>query len=178
MYQQILDFWFDELEPQQWWVKDEALDLMIRERFQSLYEQASCCELFSWRKSAQGRLAEVIVLDQFPRNMFRDTPRAFATDPLALALAQEAVLLGFDLRLQTSQRSFLYMPYMHSESLLIHEQAVALFEQTGNESALDYEHKHKQIIERFGRYPHRNAILGRESTPEEIEFLKQPGSGF
>jgi uncharacterized protein (DUF924 family) len=110
--------------------------------------------------------------------MFRDTPRSFATDSLALVLAQEAVLLGFDLRLRTPQRSFLYMPYMHSESLVIHELAVALFEKNGNESALDYEYRHKQIIERFGRYPHRNAILGRASTAEESAFLKQPGSGF
>lgn len=178
MYQQILDFWFDELEPQQWWSKDADLDRMIEERFFPVYEQACRCELYPWRKSAEGRLAEIIVLDQFPRNMFRDTPRSFATDSLALVLAQEAVLLGFDLRLRTPQRSFLYMPYMHSESLVIHELAVALFEKNGNESALDYEYRHKQIIERFGRYPHRNAILGRASTAEESAFLKQPGSGF
>jgi len=178
MYREILDFWFDELQPQQWWVKDEKLDLLIRERFLNIYEQAKKCELFAWREESVGRLAEIIILDQFPRNMFRDTARAFATDPLALGLAQEAVSTGADQELDQQQRSFLYMPFMHSESLVIHEVAVELFEKNGNESSYDYELKHKRIIEKFGRYPHRNAILGRKSSAEETEFLKQPGSGF
>ena len=136
------------------------------------------CELFEWRTSAKGRLAEIIVLDQFSRNMFRDTPLAFASDPLALVLSQEAISIGADEVLTSTQRSFLYMPFMHSESLIIHEAAVQLFTKNGVQSNLDFEMKHKAIIEQFGRYPHRNEILGRESTAEELEFLKQPGSGF
>lgn len=118
------------------------------------------------------------MLDQFSRNMFRDTPLAFAYDPLVLALAQEAVSAKADEALSPVQRSFLYMPYMHSESLKIHEVAVDLFRRNGIQGNLDFEIKHKSIIERFGRYPHRNNILGRASTEDEIEFLKQPGSGF
>jgi uncharacterized protein (DUF924 family) len=178
MYQDVFNFWFDELQPQQWWVKDVGLDSLIMDRFLPLYGQAKNCELFAWREVAEGRLAEIIVLDQFPRNMFRDTAQAFATDSLGLALAQEAVSSGADQKLNQTQRSFLYMPFMHSESLVVHEIAVDLFEQNGNESSYDYELKHKRIIEQFGRYPHRNRILGRESTAEEVEFLKQPGSGF
>jgi uncharacterized protein (DUF924 family) len=127
---------------------------------------------------AEGRLAEIIVLDQFSRNMFRDTPAAFAQDALALVLAQEAVFSGADKLLSETQCSFLYMPFMHSESLVIHELAVELFSKPGLEGNLDFEMRHKVIIEKFGRYPHRNNILQRESTEEEMEFLKLPGSGF
>lgn len=178
MYTQVLQFWFDELTPEYWWKKDAALDQDIRNRFQSIHSQASACELFPWRHSPHGRLAEVIVLDQFSRNIYRDNAQAFATDSLALALAQEAVHQGADKALNPTERSFLYMPYMHSESLSIHEQAVELFEKNGEKNNLDFELKHKKIIERFGRYPHRNKILGRQSTAEEIEFLQQPGSSF
>lgn len=178
MYREILDFWFNELQPQQWWVKDAKLDLLIRERFLNIYEQAKRCELFAWREVSEGRLAEILILDQFPRNIFRDTAQAFATDSLALGLAQEAVSTGADQKLNQTQRSFLYMPFMHSESVVVHEIAVDLFEKNGDESSYEYELKHKQIIEQFGRYPHRNRILERESTAEEITFLKQPGSGF
>jgi uncharacterized protein (DUF924 family) len=130
------------------------------------------------RKDAHGRLAEVIVLDQFSRNMFRNSPLSFAHDALALALAQEAIAVGADKSLNQTERSFLYMPFMHSESLKIHEIATRLFRDNGNQNSLAFELKHKAIIARFGRYPHRNSILGRKSTDEEIEFLKQPGSGF
>ena len=118
------------------------------------------------------------MLDQFSRNVYRNTPKAFAQDPLALALAQEAIALGKDVELSPTQQSFLYMPFMHSESLLIHERAVELFKAPGMENNYEFEIKHKVIIDRFGRYPHRNEILGRESTAEEIEFLTQPGSSF
>lgn len=118
------------------------------------------------------------MLDQFSRNMFRNSPLSFAHDALSLALAQEAISVGADKSLNQAERSFLYMPFMHSESLKIHEIATRLFRDNGNQSSLDFELKHKAIIERFGHYPHRNSILGRESTVEEIEFLKQPGSGF
>jgi len=176
MVQEILKFWFEEIDPSQWWKKDPDFDRLIIQRFSAVHAQATRCELFGWRKESRGRLAEVIVLDQFSRNMFRDTPQAFAFDALALVLAQEAVAVGADLALSPAERSFLYMPYMHSESPPIHEVAVQLFQDLGK--ALEFELKHKAIIDRFGRYPHRNTILGRESTAEEIEFLKQPGSGF
>lgn len=178
MPEKILKFWFEELKPAQWWKKDDAFDALIGERFGALHAQASRCELYAWRRTADGRLAEIIVLDQFSRNMFRDTAQAFSADALALALAQEAVASGNDAALTPVQRSFLYMPYMHSESRLIHEQAVDLYTRNGIEENLKFEIRHKEIIDRFGRYPHRNAILGRQSTPEELEFLQQPGSSF
>lgn len=177
-YQEILSFWFEETDPSFWWKKDDGFDGLIRHRFLSIHQQAVQCELFEWRSSARGRLAEVIVLDQFSRNLFRDLPDAFAADSLALGLAQEAISLGCDESLDPVERSFLYMPFMHSESLLIHDVAVSLFEKNGIQSNLEFEHKHRDIILRFGRYPHRNAVLKRASTTEEIEFLMQPGSSF
>ena len=178
MAEDVLKFWFEELEPAQWWKKDQAFDAMIEERFGRLHRQAVCCELYTWRRTARGRLAEIIVLDQFSRNMFRDTAQAFSADPLALALAKEAVAAGADATLTPVQRSFLYMPYMHSESRLIHEQAVDLYTRNGIEENLKFEIRHKEIIDRFGRYPHRNSILGRPSTADELAFLQQPGSSF
>lgn len=178
MYRQIINFWFDEIQPDSWWNKDDSFDALLRERFSDVHKQASRCELFEWREKPQGRLAEIIVLDQFSRNMFRDSDKAFAYDAMALALSQEAIACGADQALVPLQRSFLYMPFMHSESLKIHEVAVKLFSQNGIASNLEFEFKHKKIIERFGRYPHRNAVLGRTSSAEEIAFLKQPGSVF
>lgn len=176
--QQVLDFWFKELLPAQWFTKDPALDQQIKQRFGGLHQQACASELFSWRDTAQGRLAEIIILDQFSRNIWRDQPQAFAADTQALALAQEGVRLDVDQTLSVVERSFFYMPYMHSESLIIHQQAVQLFGQPGLEDNLDFEYKHQAILQRFGRYPHRNAILGRTSTAEELAFLQQPGSSF
>jgi uncharacterized protein (DUF924 family) len=178
MHRKILEFWFEEIDPSQWWVKDEAFDEMLTDRFSEIHARAARCELYEWRVTAQGRLAEIIVLDQFSRNMFRNTPLAFFNDPLALALSQEAVSNGADKLLDPQKRSFLYMPFMHSESINIHEVATDFFRQNGIQNSLDFELKHKSIIERFGRYPHRNSILGRASTAEEIEFLKLPGSEF
>lgn len=177
-FQSVLDFWFEELEPKQWWEVDEALDEDIGQRFGDLHRQACACELYPWRQEARGRLAEIIVLDQFSRNMYRATSRAFAQDALALCLAQEAVALKVQEQLSDQQRSFLYMPFMHSESKIIHERAMELFSEPQVKGNLNFEIRHKEIIDRFGRYPHRNAILGRESTQEELEFLKQPGSSF
>jgi len=174
----ILHFWFTELTPKQHYAKDPALDECIRVRFGTTLEAAARCELFSWRETPVGRLAEILALDQFSRNVYRDTPRAFAQDALALALAQELVASGKDRSLPLAQRSFPYMPYMHSESALVHAQAVELFSQPGLEDTLRFELRHKEIIDRFGRYPHRNALLGRESSPEELAFLSEPGSGF
>ena len=178
MYREILRFWFEEIDPAKWWAKDETFDLSIRARFAEIHARATRCELFEWRAEARGRMAEIIVLDQFSRNMFRGSPLAFASDALALALAQEAIAARAEQALSPIERSFLYLPFMHSESLKIHEVAMELYRKNGIQGNLDFEIKHKQIIERFGRYPHRNAILGRQSTEEEIEFLKQPGSGF
>lgn len=174
----VLHFWFEALAPAQWWKKDPTVDDCIRNRFGELHRRAVACELSQWRCTSRGRLAEIIVIDQFSRNIFRDRPEAFAWDPLALALAQEAVAAGADRALEGPGKAFLYMPYMHSESSLIHETAMELFNAPGLEDNLKFEQRHKDIIDRFGRYPHRNAILDRESTDEERAFLKQPGSGF
>jgi len=174
----VLRFWFEEIEPRMWWVKSAEFDRRLAERFGALHAAAARCELFAWRASAAGRLAEIIVLDQFSRNLHRDSPLAFACDPLALALAQEAVAAGAPAQVAAARRAFFYMPYMHSESPAIHAVAVKLFEDPAARDNLDFEHRHKAIVDRFGRYPHRNAVLGRVSTPEEIEFLKTPGSSF
>lgn len=174
----VLSFWFEELEPKDWFVSSDKLDQTITERFQPLLECASRSELYSWRETAKGRLAEVIVLDQFSRNVYRNTAQAFSQDPLALALAQQAIALKLDNELSDIEKSFLYMPFMHSESKIIHQEAVKLFNQPGLENNYDFELKHKVIIDRFGRYPHRNSILGRESSSEEIEFLTTPNSSF
>lgn len=178
MHSEIIQFWFEEIESSQWWKKDAEFDQMVRERFSKLHSQAANAELFSWRQSAEGRLAEIIVLDQFSRNMFRDTAQAFAYDALALVLAQEAIATGDDLKLEQSRRNFLYMPYMHSESKVIHAEAEILFKENATTGTYEFELKHKVIIDRFGRYPHRNELLGRESTEEEKEFLSKPGSIF
>lgn len=175
---EIIHFWFEEIEPANWWKKDLDFDREIEARFGATHRMATLGELESWRATAEGRLAEVIVLDQFSRNIYRDTPLAFAYDVVALVLAQEAVRIGADQQVEFEKRSFFYMPYMHSESAKVHKTAVELFSQPGAEFNYEFELKHKAIIDRFGRYPHRNAILGRESTPEEAEFLTQPDSSF
>ncbi len=178
MYAGVLEFWFEEIKPSEWFAKDLKLDELIMHRFAELHASANCCELFEWRATPQGRLAEIIVLDQFSRNMFRNLPASFASDPLSLALAQEAISVGADKSLTAIERSFLYMPFMHSESAVIHDVSVPLFAANGVKSSLKFAHKHKEIIDRFGRYPHRNVILGRLSTDAETKFLKQPGSSF
>jgi len=174
----VLSFWFEEIEAKQWWTKSAEFDQLIAARFGSLHAAAARCELYAWRETPPGRLAEIIVLDQFSRNMYRDQPQAFACDALALALAQTAVATQADRHLEIRQRAFIYMPYMHSESPLIHSDAQALFSQAGLESSLASEQHHKAILDRFGRYPHRNDILGRSSTAQELEFLAGPGSSF
>ena len=176
--QDILNFWFGPDHRPLWFAKSDDFDAKIRESFQEIHHQAAQAELWSWRKTPEGRLAEIIVLDQFSRNLYRDQAQAFAYDSLALALSQEAISLQLDAQLSPDQRSFLYMPFMHSESKHIHEFALKLFQRLGNEINLNFEKKHKVIIDRFGRYPHRNKILGRDSTPEELEFLTQPNSSF
>lgn len=178
MYHDIIEFWFSEIDMSMWFAKDEAFDQEIRSRFSDIHTQAANCELWTWRSNPLGSLAEIIILDQFSRNMYRGKAEAFLYDSLALALAQNAISGGLDSELSVEQRSFMYMPFMHSESLLIHEEAVKLFTRLGAKNNLEYELKHKAIIEQFGRYPHRNQILGRSSTAEEREFLSKPGSSF
>lgn len=174
----ILYFWFVENGPDEWWKKSEAFDALVRRKFLRTYEAALAGELAHWRVSARGRLAEIIVLDQFPRNMFRGTARSFEADTVALVLSQEAVAAGTLAQLPDDMKPFLVMPYMHSESRHIHIEAMELFSQPGLEGNLSFEKAHKAIIDRFGRYPHRNDILHRVSTAEEIEFLKGPNSSF
>jgi uncharacterized protein (DUF924 family) len=175
-YDEILHFWFEKTSPAPWFKKDDEFDRMIKERFANVHPAAVRCERFKWRVDPLGRLAEIIVLDQCSRNMYRNQPAAFAFDPLALA--QEAIRAGVDNAFSNPRKLFLYMPFMHSESAVLHEIAVVLFSTPGMEKNLEYEQKHKAIIDRFGRYPHRNEILGRESTAEELEFLDGPGSSF
>jgi uncharacterized protein (DUF924 family) len=177
-YGEVIEFWFTEIDPKQWWQKDESFDRLIGRRFEWVHGAATRCELYEWRNTTQGRVAEIIVLDQFSRNIHRDTPLSFAYDPMALCLSQEAIRANINDDLLPDQHLFCCMPFMHSESKEIHKNAVTLFSDLGLESNLDFELKHKAIIDRFGRYPHRNEILSRPSTKEEIEFLKQPGSTF
>ena len=177
-YKEVIKFWFEEIKPEQMWTKDLKFDVLIAQRFGDVHEKATRGVLSSWRSNALGALAEIIVLDQFSRNIYRDTPAAFANDTLALKLAEEAIEKNYDKEVDISFLSFLYMPFMHSESVEVHKRAVEIFNQKGLEEAYQFELKHKVIIDRFGRYPHRNKILGRKSTAEEIEFLKEPDSSF
>jgi uncharacterized protein (DUF924 family) len=174
----VLQFWFEELEPPQWWRKDPMLDQEISRRFGALHREAARQSLSSWRTDASGRLAEIIVLDQFSRNIHRGSPQAYSQDGKALGLAEEAVSLGLAEKLPIPWRAFLLMPYMHSESEEVHERALALFLLLESPPHLESELRHKAIVDRFGRYPHRNAVLGRDSTPEEQAFLLEPGSSF
>ncbi|OYU68546.1 MAG: hypothetical protein CFE28_00155 [Alphaproteobacteria bacterium PA2] len=174
----VIDFWFREITPKAWFHKSDAFDSEVAARFGEVLNAAVRGELWSWRATAEGRLAEIIVIDQFSRNIHRGQPQSFSNDPVALILAQTAVELGADKALGPDARAFLYMPYMHSESAIVHLEAVRLFSQPGLERNLDFEIRHKAVIDRFGRFPHRNEILGRASTPEELEFLLTPGSSF
>ena len=176
--EEVLKFWFDDLSPDDWFESDEAVDNHIRERFGELHEAVREQVPETWRRSARGCLAAVIVLDQFPRNMYRGASRAFAADDAALSLAKEALARGFDRELSIDERKFLYMPFEHSENPAEQARSMELFGTLGNELDLDYARRHKEIIDRFGRFPHRNEALGRVSTPEEIEFIKKPGSSF
>jgi uncharacterized protein (DUF924 family) len=185
----VLGFWFgvpddpNYANPRpQWFGKAPAFDAEIGRRFRSLYEGAAVGIYDHWRADPHGCLALILVLDQFPRNMFRGTARAFATDVQALALARHAVEKGFDGRVPPSHRTFFYLPFEHSEDIGDQHRAVALFEAVEHhperEKGIDYAVRHRDVIARFGRFPHRNEILGRASTPEEIAFLKLPDSRF
>lgn len=172
----VLEFWFEELGSKGWFARRKRTDSTIQERFGLLHEQATMGELYEWRSEPEGALAEIIVLDQFSRNLYRDSPKAFATDAQSLTLAQFMVASGQDQRLPIERRGFAYMPYMHSESAVMHKLALEFFSQPGLESHLRSERNHKSIIDRFGRYPHRNETLGRRSSDREVEFLATPGS--
>ncbi len=178
MYRKVLSFWFDEVERKSWWSADPDFDQLIRSRFGDTLCCAALSELSGWRDKPEGRLAEIIVLDQFSRHIHRGSPRAFEQDPMALSLAQSAVAEDAHLALKTAQRNFLLMPWMHSECRTVHETAEHLFREHASKRTVKIAVRHKAIIDRFGRYPHRNEILGRQSTAEELQFLKQPGSSF
>lgn len=172
---QVLQFWFQELQPEAWFRKDEQVDMVIRERFEGLHERiANLAE--DKLGSPRASVAAVIALDQFPRNMYRNSPRAFATDAKALSIAERAIAAGFDRLLSSNERLFLYMPFQHSEDAAVQTRSIKLFTDLHDESTLGYALKHKEVIDRFGRFPHRNAILQRASTAEEALFLKEhPG---
>jgi uncharacterized protein (DUF924 family) len=177
---EVLHFWFGAgaeygAVHKRWFAKDPAFDAEVRTRFSDLHEELSAKG--DWLDCARGCLARIVVLDQFPRNMFRGTPRAFATDALALAAARHAIASGYDRDWLRVEKIFAYLPFEHSEALADQQRACELMRPLGEEQ-YDYALRHRAIIEGFGRFPHRNAILGRASTAEEIEFLKQPGSGF
>ena len=178
MYHEVLDFWFDELSDDQKWVKDPKIDAEIGKRFGRLHTKAAKGELFEWRQEHLGRLAEIIILDQFSRNIYRNDPRAYASDDMALVLAQEAVAGKTHEGFTQRKKHFLYMPFMHSESLVVQKEGLKYFEELDSDNALQFMHQHMAIIERFGRYPHRNKVLGRRSTDEEKKFLKMPNSSF
>ena len=174
----VLSFWFDESSPKQWFAKDDAFDAAIRTRFAALHAAAALGELWRWRVDAPGRLAEIIVLDQFSRNLHRGSAAAFTQDAVALVLAQELVAQRLDTALPVVQRAFAYLPFMHSESAVVQQESLRLYTALAQPANLKFAHLHADIIRRFGRYPHRNAALGRESSAEEIAFLQQPGSSF
>lgn len=191
MIEEVLDFWFGKPDTegygksrQEWFTKDLEFDRICRSYFLPLYQQAAAGNLYSWKETSLGCLALIILLDQFPRNMFRGQPQAFATDPQALGYAEYAVNQGYDRCLLPVQRWFIYLPFEHSENLAHQQRCIELMlslkdePETQKTKVLEYAYRHFEVIQRFGRFPHRNEILGRPSTPKEIEFLKQPNSSF
>ena len=187
--EEVLAFWFGregeegygELR-EAWFSRDPDFDREIRDRFEEVYEEAVAGELEAWKEEAQSCLALIVVLDQFPRNMFRGDARTYAADGLALAAARHAVERAYDRELPPFQRMFVYLPFEHSENLENQRFSVDLFrrlsEEIGSEDLMVYAVQHLRIVERFGRFPHRNEVLGRRTTPDEAEFLKEPGSSF
>lgn len=173
----VLDFWFSAQMRANWFEKSEAIDTQIREKFLVAYEDARNDKMENWKQQAESALALTIIFDQFPRNMFRGLPRAFESDGLARDVAIQALDHDFDRQLSAEQRQFFYLPLMHSENLADQKRSVELYEKLADPLSLDFARQHLDIIERFNRFPHRNKVLGRESTPEEIEFLKHH-SGF
>ena len=176
-YQEVIDFWFNNQN--KWFAKDRQFDCEINDKFLLLYQQAVKSELSEWRNSPLSMLALIIILDQFPRNIFRDDPRAFSSDKLALSLTKKALELGFNKKMPDKNHlKFLYMPLMHSEDLPDQELSLKLFKELQDEISYGHAKAHHDIILRFDRFPHRNKILNRKSTTQEIEFLTEPNSSF
>ena len=169
---EVLQFWRDA-GPDAWFTKNPDFDARCRDRFLDAYEKAAAGDLSAWEQSAEGALALLILLDQMPRNMFRGDPRTWATDPLALAIAERALAKGFDREVPLEIQQFFYLPFMHAEDLAAQERSLALYETRGDAENLKFARHHHDIIARFGRFPHRNEVLGRESTPEELAFLEE-----
>jgi uncharacterized protein (DUF924 family) len=185
--EEVLEFWFGPLDEQghvdaahvsRWWKKDPAFDAEVRSRFGALHEAVLRGERDRWLTTPRGRLAFIVVLDQFSRNMFRDSARAFAGDARAVEIALDGITAGVDGQLAAHERGFMYMPLMHSESLAVQDRCIALFEAANDAGSAKFAERHRDIIRRFGRFPHRNAVLGRQSTNDELAFLAQPGSSF
>jgi len=174
----VLSFWFDQCGSGCWFSKDPAFDATVRRRFLALHDALARVADDQLLANARTALAAVIVFDQMSRNMFRDTPRAFATDPRALAVAQEALARSFDAELSKEERMFLYLPFEHAEDCVAQARCVALMATLGDAELNKWAEAHRSIVDRFGRFPHRNEVLGRVSTPEETEFLTKPGSSF
>lgn len=181
----VIDFWFGpagsterETGRKQWWVKDEAFDASVRETLGDLHARAAAGELNDWTANAEGAAALVILLDQVPRNIYRGSPKSFATDAAALAVTKDVLARGLDQSLPELMRMFLYLPLEHSEDIEDQERCITLMDTLTDKGYLDFAIRHRDIIARFGRFPHRNEVLGRTSTPEEIDFLKEPGSSF
>ena len=172
----VVAFW-REAGPDKWFSKDEAFDETCRARFVATYEAAARGDFAEWELSPQGALALAILLDQFPRNMFRGTRRVYATDAAAVLAAERAIERGFDKEVEPELRRFFYTPFMHAEDPAAQERSVALSQEMGTDDVLEWAHHHRDIIARFGRFPHRNAVLGRASTPEELRFLAEGGFG-
>lgn len=172
--QDLLDFWFSPRIGKHWFASTPALDDEIRQRYETLLQRAASGELDGWTASPEGALALVIVLDQLPLNMYRGQPAAFSTEQKAVAVARQAVTRGDDQRLPRERLLFLYLPFMHSEHLADQDQSVALFQRAGLSENLRFAEHHRGIVRRFGRFPHRNAILGRASSPEELAYLASP----
>ncbi len=177
---EVLSFWFDETQPAQWFQKNDSFDADISERFMVTYDMAKKGLCSSWCKDADGVLALAIVLDQFPRNMFRDNAKSFETDGKALLIVKDAIHKGFDQILTPVKRRFIYIPFMHSANIAEQKRCVELFESMKDDDPLshDYALKHLDVIKKFGRFPHRNKILGRKSSEEELKYLDLPGAGF
>ncbi len=177
---EVLKFWFEEIMPVQWFQKNDSFDQEVAERFMVTYEMARKDICSDWTKDADGVLALCLLLDQFPRNMFRNSPKAFATDDKALLIAKEGLHRGFDTILSPVKRKFIYIPFMHSENIIEQKRCVSLFEKMKDDDPMSYEYalKHLEVIEKFGRFPHRNSVLGRKSSDEELNYLKLPGAGF
>jgi uncharacterized protein (DUF924 family) len=176
---EVLDFWFVQHGPEDWFMGGETFDDRCAENLTDIHAKAIKGELWDWRDSVEGRIAEIVLLDQLSRQLNRGKAEAFASDPMALALAQEMVRAGMDRGLSTNERLFIYLPFEHAESMAMQKESVRLFTDLGDEGYLDYAEKHLEVIEKFGRFPFRNEALGRQSTPDEIDYISErEGKGF